>query len=111
MSSRALGRAVVDLPAQLEQRLAALVLQHPPPAQRLEGERGVARVAVGQAEDPGVAVARAVGVARLELLDQGHVASVAGQVPCGGRPHGPAAHHDHLVVERLDHPASLPGRT
>jgi len=90
--------AVVDLPAQIEQRVTALVFQDPPPLQRVEGEGGVASVAIGHPEDAGVAVTGAVGVARFELLHQQHVAAVASQLPGGGRPHGAATDDDHLMV-------------
>ena len=70
-----------------------------PPGQRGQRQRAVARVAVGHAEDAGAPVARPTGVERLELLEQQHVVTVAGQVPGRGRSHGPAADDDDLVVE------------
>ena len=91
--------AVVDLTAQVEQRLPRLVLQPPPPPQRVEGQGRVAGVPVGDPEDAGVAVTGAVDVTGLELLHQPHIATVAGQLPGRGRTHGAPADDDHLVVE------------
>jgi hypothetical protein len=69
----------LDDPVQLQQRLAALLLELPPERERLLRHAHPLDLGIGEPEDPGRAVARAARVVELELLVDRDVDSAARQ--------------------------------
>src|SRR5581483_12108054 len=76
----------LEHPVQVEELLTALPLELAPPLQRLLREPHPLLLRVGEPEDPGAPVARAAGVAELELLVDDGVVSGAPERPRGGEP-------------------------